>query len=66
MLSRLLLQGEIPRGQVLEICGVKQRRATVIIKELLDAKVTRAETAYGPLRLNITAEMAAVLFPELA
>lgn len=64
--ERLLLQGEIPRAQVLEICAVKQRRATQIVKELLDAKITRSETAYGALRLNISADMAAVLFPELA
>ncbi len=64
--DRLLLQGEIPRAQVLEICAVKQRRATQIVKELLDAKITRSETPYGALRLNISADMAAVMFPELA
>lgn len=66
VMRRLLLQGEIPRGQVLEICGVKKRRATQIVKELLEAEITRSETAYGPLRLNITADMSAALFPELA
>lgn len=65
VMRRLLLQGEIPRAQVLEICGVKQRRATQIIKELLDAGITRSQTAYGPLRLNITADMSAALFPTL-
>lgn len=63
--DRLLLQGEIPRAQVLEICSVKQRRATQIVKELLTARIARSETPYGALRLNISADMAAVLFPEL-
>lgn len=66
VMERILLQGEIPRGQILEICGVKQRRATQIIKELLDTKLTRSESTYGPLRLSITADMAAALFPQLA
>lgn len=66
VMQRLLLQGKIPRGQVLEICGVKQRRATQIIKELLEERIARSEMTYGPLRLNITADMSAALFPTLA
>lgn len=66
VMERLLPQGEIPRAMVKEICAVQQRRATQIVKELLDAKLTRSETAYGALRLSISADMSAVLFPELA
>lgn len=66
VMRRLLLQGEMPRAQVLEICGVKQRRATQIIRELIDAGVAHSETTYGALRLNITADMSAALFPALA
>lgn len=65
VMERLLLQGEIPRSEILDICKVKQRRATQIIKELLDARMTRSETIYGPLRLNISVDMAGVLFPAL-
>ena len=64
--DRLLLLGEIPRAQILDICSVKQRRATQISKELLGAKIVRSETVYGALRLNISADMAEVLFPEIA
>lgn len=66
VMERLLFQGEIRRAQIKEICNVQQRRATQIAKELLDAKITRSETAYGSLRLDISADMAAVLFPQLA
>ncbi len=66
VMERLLLQGEVPRAQVLNLAGVKQRRATQINKELLDAKLVRSETAYGALRLAISSDMAAVLFPNLA
>lgn len=66
VMARLLMQGSVRRSEVLPICAVKQRRASLIIGELLEAKAVRSETAYGALRLNITADMAAVLFPELA
>lgn len=65
VMARLLLPGEIPRSEVLEIAHVKQRRATQIIKELLDLPIAHSETTYGPLRLKITEEMARALFPNL-
>jgi Fic family protein len=66
VMTRLWLQGEIPRAQVREICQVKQRRATQIVKELLESGVVRSEKAYSALRLMITADFAAVLFLDLA
>jgi Fic family protein len=66
VMQRLILQGEVPRAEIQDICGVQKRRMTQIAKELLDAKLARSEHAYGPLRLSISADMAAVLFPELA
>lgn len=66
VLVRLLTQGEVRRAEVGSICAVKARRASLIIRELLDAKAARSETAYGPLGLNILADMGAALFPGLA
>lgn len=66
VLRRLLTQGEFPRARAREIRGVKQRRATQIIRELLYSRIARSETSYGPLRLNITTDMSAALFPTLA
>lgn len=65
VMERLLLHGEVPRAHVQEICGVKQRRATQIIRALLDAELVHSVSAYGPLRLHIAPDMAAVLFPAL-
>lgn len=65
IMERLLLQGEVPRAQIREICAVKQRRATQIAKELLDSNLARSDTPYGALRLRLSADMAAALFPEL-
>ncbi|HVA65797.1 MAG TPA: hypothetical protein VNK24_02580 [Elusimicrobiota bacterium] len=45
---------------------MKQRRAAGIVKELFAAKAVRSQTPCGALRLAISADMAAVLFPELA
>ncbi|MFI5304577.1 MAG: Fic family protein [Nitrospiria bacterium] len=66
VMERLLLQGEVRRSEVLEICRVKQRRSSEIIKELLKSKIVQSETSYGSLRLNIITDMAIVLFPLLA
>lgn len=66
VMEKLLLQGGIPRSQVQEICDVKQRRASDIIKELINARLVRSESAYGALRLNISTEMSIQLFPGLA
>ncbi|MFC1522964.1 Fic family protein [Elusimicrobiota bacterium] len=66
VMERLLLQGEIKRSSVPDICRVKQRRASQIITEILKAGIVRSETPYGPLKLNISVDMANVLFPALA
>ena len=36
------------------------------LKGLLESGITRSDTPYGALRLNITADMSAALFPDLA
>lgn len=66
VMERLLLLGEVPRGSVRELCGVGPRRASQVVRELLAAGLVRSLTPYGALRLDISAEMSAVLFPELA
>lgn len=63
--DRLLSDGEVPRSSIKRLCAVKARRASQLSAELLAAGVARSETPYGPLRLNITAEFSALLFPEL-
>jgi Fic family protein len=63
--ENLFRQGQIPRAKVRDLCHVKQRRATQIIKELLDTKSVRSDTPYGTLKLNLSAEMATDLFPKL-
>jgi len=65
VMERLFARGNIARSEIISVCGVKRRRATQIIRELLDGKLVRSETPYGDLKLNLSVDMAAVLFPGL-
>jgi hypothetical protein len=49
VMGRLILQGEIQRSEMVDICKVKKRRSTGIIKELLDSQIVYSQKAYGPL-----------------
>ena len=66
VLKTVLVQGEVPRGDVKDICNVESRRATAIIRELISGGFASSNTAYGPLKIKITSEMASFLFPGLA
>lgn len=66
VMSRLLLAGEVPRGEIPVICSVKKRRASQIARELTASGLARSATPYGPLRLNLNSDLAAALFPRLA
>lgn len=61
----LLYKGELERGEVQKICGVERRRATDIIKGLLQKRLAYSESPHGKLRLFISDETAAYLFPKL-
>ncbi len=65
-LSALFRFGILPRAMVRDLCHVQQRRASQVVKELLDGHWARSDTPYGDLRLNISVDMAESLFPRLA
>jgi len=65
LMDQILREGEIPRSRVCGICAVQQRRATQIIKEVLDQGLAAASSAYGPLRLKINADLAGIVFPQI-
>lgn len=66
VLEELLYKGELPRGEVQNICGVKRRRATEIIKELLNSNLVTSSSAHGRLQFHLTRGLAITLFPKLA
>jgi len=65
LLETLLYRGEIERGEVQSICNVQRRRATGVIKELLDKRLASSSSAHGNLRLLFSGDMAIHLFPKL-
>ena len=66
VLKELFYKGEIGRGEVQNICSVKRRRATEIIKELLDKQFVYSSSSHGKLQLHFTVESSSYLFPKLA
>jgi Fic family protein len=65
VLDSLIYKGEISRGEVQALCNVKRRRATNIIKELLDKGFVRSVSAHGGLTLSFSGDLAPHLFPKL-
>ncbi|MBI2342434.1 MAG: Fic family protein [Deltaproteobacteria bacterium] len=65
ILEALFYKGEIERGEVQTICGIGRRRATEIIKELLQGRFVSTDSPHGGLKLNFTNDSAAILFPNL-
>ena len=65
VLEEMLYKGNLSRGSVQDICGVKRRRATEIIKELLNSRLATSRSVHGDLQFNLTRDLAAALFPKL-
>jgi Fic family protein len=67
VLEVILREGELKRAEVGEICGLQQRQATKVIKEVLSSGLARVTTdsSYGPLGLKLTTDLAVALFPGL-
>ncbi len=65
VLEKIFKQGKLERKEILEICRVKQRRASQIIQEALQSGFCQSPSSYGPILLKITAEMSNFLFPDL-
>lgn len=66
VLKELFYKGEVERGEVQNICSVKRRRATEIIKELLEKQFVYSSSPHGKLQLHFTVESSSYLFPKLA
>lgn len=65
ILEFILQMGEIHRSQVQQICAVKERRSSQIIQEALHFGLAYSPSTYGPLRLQLNADLVQMLFPEI-
>lgn len=65
LLKEVYERGEIPRGEVMSIVGLKQTNASLLIKELLKRGFLQSDSPRGPIRAKITASFAMRMFLEL-
>lgn len=65
LLKELLLKGEISRGQVGNIINCSRRKATDIVKLLLDVEILESKGVKDKLRINFNAHMSQFVFPDI-
>lgn len=65
ILERVLLQGEMPRGEAERITGLKERGARQILAGLVAQGLLGSDTPKGPVSLRFPADTLDLLFPRL-
>ncbi len=65
VLEAILYRGELPRSEVPELLGYKERQARRVVTALIERNVVVALSSRAPLRLNFPAELAARWMPGL-
>jgi Fic family protein len=61
----LLLRGELARGEVASVIGLKERTARTVLNDLAAAGLVASETPKGPVSLRFNVASADTLFPRL-
>ncbi|MFZ4604159.1 MAG: Fic family protein [Caulobacterales bacterium] len=65
LLVEVLHRGEIARGDVESITGLKERTARTLLSQMLQARVLGASSEKGPVSLRFPVDALDVLFPRL-
>ncbi|TAN35285.1 MAG: Fic family protein [Verrucomicrobia bacterium] len=65
ILERVLLQGEMPRGEAERITGLKERSARSVLAALVNDGILRSATPKGPVSLHFGGDAVDILFPRL-
>ncbi len=65
ILERVLIQGEMPRGEAERITGLKERSARMVLASLMNDGILQSETPKGPVSLHFGSESVEFLFPKL-
>ncbi len=65
ILERVLIMGEMPRGEAVRITGLKERSARTILSDLINDGILASVTPKGPVSLRFTSDAVEVLFPCL-
>jgi Fic family protein len=61
----LLTRGELPRGEVPAVTGLKERTARDVLNDLITTGLITSDTPKGPVRLHFGVDSADALFPRL-
>ncbi|MFP5240107.1 MAG: Fic family protein [Acidobacteriota bacterium] len=65
LLRQVIRQGQVPRGDVPGITGMKERTARNLLAGLVADGILASDTPKGPVHLRVTPTAAEVLFPQL-
>jgi Fic family protein len=65
ILERVLIQGEMPRGDAERVTGLKERSARMVLSSLINDGILKSETPKGPVSLHFGSESVEFLFPRL-
>lgn len=65
ILTSLMAQGEITRGEAARLTGYKERKAGLVIKDILEAGLATSTSHVAPLRPQFPAKYLEDLFPKL-
>ena len=65
LLKELIIKGEIKRGEVQKVTGLKESASTKLIRELLKRGFIQSDTPKCEIRIKFSAKFAMRLFPDL-
>lgn len=65
ILERILLQGEMPRGEACRISGLKERSGRMLLAQLVEIGILASDTPKGPVSLRFPSGAVEHLFPRL-
>ena len=65
ILERVLLHGEMPRGEAERITGIKERGARMVLASLVEQGILGSETPKGSVSLRFPSNAVDLLFPRL-
>ena len=65
ILERVLLQGEMPRGEAERITGLKERGARMVLASLVEQGILGSDTPKGAVSLRFPSDAVDLLFPRL-
>ena len=64
-MERVLIQGEMPRGDAERVAGLKERSACMVLSSLINDGILKSEMPKGPVSSHFGSESVEFLLPRL-